>query len=197
MMYLAVMFRGLKKFRFVPAFLILASVLISNSLRAQEPSPINWLTLEQAVELNKTAPRKIMVDIYTQWCGPCKMLTKNTFGDARVAAYLNANFYCVKFDAESGDPVNFMGNTFTNPAYNPAAPGRNSVHELTGFLGVSAYPTIIFMDEENKLLLPVKGYQTPAQLELYLRLVAENHYQSITTNEQWAAWQSGFVPTWN
>jgi len=171
--------------------------LYSTTLAQTGEHPVNWISFEEAIALNQTAPRKIMVDVYTHWCGPCKMLTKNTFGDARVAEYLNAHFYCVKFDAESADPVEFMDNTFRNPGYNPALTGRNSVHELTGFLGVSAYPTIIFLDEESKLLLPVKGYQTPAQLELYLKLVAEDQYKQITTNEQWTAWQAGFVPSWN
>ena len=37
---------------------------------------IAWLTWEEAIEMNKKAPRKIVVDIYTEWCGWCKRNTK-------------------------------------------------------------------------------------------------------------------------
>ena len=36
---------------------------------------VNWISFEQAVELQKTNPKNIMMDVYTKWCGPCKMLT--------------------------------------------------------------------------------------------------------------------------
>ena len=38
-------------------------------VQAQE---INWMSLENAVELQKKTPKKIMMDVYTNWCGPCK-----------------------------------------------------------------------------------------------------------------------------
>ena len=82
---------------------------------------INWMSLEEAVEAQKTEPRKIMMDVYTKWCGPCKMMMANTFTNENVIDYVNANFYAVKFDAESPDPITFQGNEFTNPTYNPNA----------------------------------------------------------------------------
>ena len=36
---------------------------------------INWVTLDEAMELQKKKPKKIMMDVYTNWCGPCKMLS--------------------------------------------------------------------------------------------------------------------------
>jgi thioredoxin-related protein len=190
--------------RVLSSILILSAILccsVDSSGQTNEAAdshgPVHWLTVDQALEAIKTEPRKIMIDVYTQWCGPCKMLSKNTFGNAQVAAYLNANFYCVKFDAESAEPVHFDQKTFTNPEYKPNSPGRNGVHEFTRYMGVSAYPTIIFLDETGRFLLPVPGYQTPPQIELYLRLVAENHYQRITSAEQWEQWKAAFVPVWN
>ncbi|MFN8776624.1 MAG: thioredoxin family protein [Flavobacteriales bacterium] len=171
--------------------------LSAQSSSTEEPShPVNWITIEEALERCKTAPRKIMIDVYTSWCGPCKMLSKNTFADDEVSAFLNERFYCVKFNAESADTVRFDGKVFTNPGYDPAATGRNSVHEFTRFVGVSAYPTILFLDEQGKFLLPVSGYRTPPQIEIYLKLVADEHYKSITTTEEWQAWSAQFTPAW-
>lgn len=159
-------------------------------------SPVHWVTLAEALELSKSTPKKIMIDVYTHWCGPCKTLTQNTFYDNEVSEYLNTHFYSVKFNAESADTIYFDQKVFTNPDYKPSQTGRNSVHEFTRYLGVSAYPTVLFLDENAKLLLPAPGYRTPPQIELYLRLVAENHYQQIATTEQWQAWQAKFVPSW-
>ena len=40
------------------------------------------------------------MDMYTVWCGPCKMLDKNTFHNKDVADYINKYYYAVKFNAE-------------------------------------------------------------------------------------------------
>ena len=81
------------------------------------------------MEAQKDEPRKIMMDVYTQWCGPCKMMMRNTFTNADVIAYINANYY-VKFDAESPEPIEYQDRTFENPGWRPNARGRNSTHQL-------------------------------------------------------------------
>ena len=122
-------------------FLIVTITLFSFSLSAQE---INWLSFEEAVEAQKVSPKKIFVDAYTVWCGPCKMLDKNTFQNKDVAAYINENYYAVKFNAEGNETINFKGNTFTNPNFDPNKSGRNSSHQLSGYFGIRAYPTLYF-----------------------------------------------------
>ncbi len=169
---------------------------IAQSKTPPAAAAVNWVTLEEALALNKKEPRKIMIDVYTKWCGPCKLMTQQTFGNPQVAEYLNTHFYSVKFDAESPDSVKFGENVFGNPEYRPNAPGRNGVHEFTQFLGVNAYPTVVFLDEYERLLMPVVGFKNPPQMELFLKLIGENHYRQITTEQQWQAWQQSFVPQW-
>lgn len=158
---------------------------------------VNWISIEQAIEAQKKNPKPIMMDVYTAWCGPCKMLDKNTFQDARVAKYLNENFYSVKFNAEGPDSVLYQGATYKNPTYVPNQPGRNGVHEFTMALGVNSYPTIFFMDKTGQPLMPLVGYRTPAQIELYLHLFAEEKHLTITTQEQFAEYEKNFPVTWN
>ena len=52
-------------------------------------SEVNWMSLEEAVVAQKNEPRKIVMDVYTQWCGPCKMLDKNTFTNKDLIAFVN------------------------------------------------------------------------------------------------------------
>ena len=59
------------------------------SLVTQATAQVNWLTWEEAQERNKKEPRKIFVDVYTQWCGWCKKMDKETFSNPEIIKYLN------------------------------------------------------------------------------------------------------------
>lgn len=170
--------------------IILTIALCSISVSAQK---INWMSLEDAVTAQKETPKKIFIDAYTVWCGPCKMLDKNTFSNKDVVTYVNENYYAVKFNAEGNESINFKNQTFTNPNFDSNKSGRNSSHQLAGYFGVKAYPTIIFLDEENNLIAPLPGYKTPKQLELYLKLFKTNDYKKITEQGDWDNYQSNFT----
>src|SRR5882757_10471977 len=72
-------------------------------------SPVKWMTFQEAVEKSKTEKRKIFIDVYTDWCGWCKVMDKNTFPDLQIAKLLNEKFYPVKLDAEQTADINFRG----------------------------------------------------------------------------------------
>ena len=156
---------------------------------------INWMTFEQAVAAQKKNPKKIMMDAFTTWCGPCKLLDKNTFSNPDLIAYVNKNFYAVKFNAEGNDVVNLKGKSYTNPNFDPNKTGRNSQHQLSQFLGVTAYPTILFLDEKATVITPVIGYRTAQELELYLRFFNENKHKEITTKESFEKYSAAFKPS--
>lgn len=174
-------------------FMILALALFTAAnTYAQE---IKWLTLEEALALQKKKPKKIMMDVYTSWCGPCKMLDKNTFHNADVAKYVNENYYAVKFNAEGNDVVKYKDASYSNPGYKEElASRRNGVHDLTRKLGVNAYPTMVFFDENGELIFPVRGYQNPQQLELYLKMFKDDKHKDMKTQEDFNTYYSAFVP---
>ncbi|HZW63075.1 MAG TPA: thioredoxin fold domain-containing protein [Flavobacteriaceae bacterium] len=173
-------------------FLFLLSFATLLQVTAQE---INWVTLEEAVALQKKNPKKIMMDVYTNWCGPCKMLDKNTFQNKDVVAYVNKNYYAVKFNAEGNDVVSYNGNTFSNPGYKPElAKRRNAVHQLTRHLEVSAYPTIVFLDEQGNKIAPIVGYKQPQQLELYLKMFKNDDHKAMDTQQKFNDYYKAFTP---
>jgi thioredoxin-related protein len=157
--------------------------LFTTGLKAQQ-AQINWMTVAQVQEAMKKEPKKIMMDVYTNWCGPCKMMMKNTFTDPKVIAYINENYYAVKFNAEGEQEINFKGNTYTNPNFNPAkTKSRNGTHEFTMAVapvnGRVAYPTIVYMDENFNILTPVQGYLQPAQILPILNYFGDNAYKTM------------------
>ena len=175
--------------------LLTLALVMAGGLAWGQAASINWMSLEEAVAAQQKEPRKIMMDVYTKWCGPCKMMMANTFTNANVIEYINANYYAVKFDAESPDPVTFQGNEFTNPTYDPNRRGRNGVHELSRALKVNAYPTLVYFDEEANVIAPISGYKQPSQMELYLKFFNEA-WRAGFDQAAWESYRDNFEYTW-
>ena len=79
---------------------------------ADTPSPVSWLTFDEAVVASEQGKRKIFIDVYTDWCGWCKRMDATTFSDPAVAEILQNKFYPVKFNAEQREPITFNNHTF-------------------------------------------------------------------------------------
>ena len=171
---------------------LLCVVVIGANTRHVDGQSITWMSLEEAQELSKTTPKKILVDVYTHWCGPCKMMMKYTFTHPWIVKYINENYYAVKLNAEGADPITFKGKTFSNPGYKKDKPGRNSTHQLTQAIanvnGRIAYPTIVFIDKNLNVIPPVQGYQKPAQFEPMLKFIAEDKY----VGQKWQEYMTSF-----
>jgi thioredoxin-related protein len=174
-------------------FIVVVLLLGTTTLFAQS---INWVSMDEALALQQKAPKKILIDMYTSWCGPCKMLDRNTFTNKDLIAFVNEHYYAVKFNAEGNEIVNFKDQKFTNPNYNPEkAKRRNSPHQFSRYLGVTAYPTMVFLGLDSELLAPIPGYQTAQQMELYLKLFKDDTYKEMNTQEAFNGYYKSFVPS--
>lgn len=136
------------------------------SAQAQE---VKWMSMDDALAAQKKKAKPIFMDVYTDWCGPCKMLDKNTFQNKEVADYINENYYPVKFNAEGNSEINYKGKKYTNPSFDANRKGRNAIHEFTMFLKVRAYPSMMIFDSKGEVKEPIIGYLTPEQLLQTLR----------------------------
>lgn len=167
-------------------------VSFSSSKENETDNTIEWLTFEEAIKKQKNNPKKIFVDVYTAWCGWCKVMDKKTFTHPQIIEYINEHYYAVKFDAESSDPITFNGKEYKNPDYVPNKSGRNGTHELTKVIanvnGRLAYPTVVFIGEDLKVLSPVQSYLRPVQLEPILKFFAENAHKRMS----WTDYQENF-----
>ncbi len=136
---------------------------------------VEWLSWNEAVERAQSDldPKKIFIDVYTDWCGWCKKMDKDTFQNPEVATYMAANFYMVKMDGEGKEPIEFKGKT-----YNFVPSGRKGYHEFAAALmqGRMSYPTTIFLDEKMNMLSPVPGYQKPGPFLNIARYFGDNIY---------------------
>lgn len=120
----------------------------SFSALAQDKA-IKWLTFDEASELAAKEPKMILVKVYTDWCGWCKKMDKETFMDSEVINYVNGTFYPVKLNAEENKrKYKFRGREFTDAT-------------MARTMRVNSYPNFVIMDAamENITLLP--GYREP------------------------------------
>ncbi|HET8810594.1 MAG TPA: thioredoxin fold domain-containing protein [Flavobacteriaceae bacterium] len=167
-------------------------VLFSIGVSAQK---INWMSMNEALAAQKENPKKIFMDVYTDWCGPCKLLDRNTLQHKDVVKFVNKHFYAVKFNAEGTEEITYQDFTYTNPNYNPDRRGRNSQHLFAHALKITGYPTMVFFDEKSDVISPIVGYKTAEQLEIYLKMIASDDYKEVTTNEDWKEYQQNFKGT--
>ena len=141
---------------------ILSLSLLSIVSFAQE---IKWMTMDEALVAQKKDPKPIFMGVYTDWCGPCKMLDKNTFSDAAIVDIVSKNYYAVKFNAEGNETITFKGVKYANPKYVAGKTGRNGMHEFTAFLKVQGYPTMYIFEASGEIKSNILGYRTAEQLK--------------------------------
>lgn len=98
-------------------------------------------TWNEVLELARKEDKLIFLDVYASWCGPCKMLKANTFPNAKVGEFYNANFINFAVDAEKGEGI-----------------------KLASIYNVTAYPTLLFVDGTGKLVAKTMGYHNADKL---------------------------------
>ncbi len=153
---------------------------------------VNWISMEELPAAMEKEPKKVLVDLYTSWCGWCKRMDKNTFSYPEVADYINENFHAVKFNAEQEENINFGGKE-----YKFIPKGRRGTNELTYKLilgdkptGRVGYPTVAFLDENLNRIDAYAGYKDANGFDGITRFIAENHYNNKTLGQFLQDYQS-------
>jgi|SRR5688572_3515122 len=164
---------------------VLLIAAMTGSPETSEGGAVKWMTFEEAIQKAKTEKRPVFIDVYTDWCGWCKVMDKNTFNDPQVSRLLNEKFYAVKFNAEQREDVVFDGHTFK---FIPS--GRSGYHELAAALlnNQLSYPTVVFLDEEFKMIQPLAGYRKAPEFHIIAQFIGEGHYKTV----KWDEWQKTY-----
>lgn len=125
----------MKKVKLLMTGIFLAFMVMS--AKAQE---INWQHVvngqEDWDELLKSAKGKtIFIDVYTDWCGYCKMMDRDVFSISDVSKYFNKNYINIKIDGETA-----FGGEFVKKH------------------GIKGFPHYLYMNSQSHVLNTISGY---------------------------------------
>lgn len=148
---------------------------------------IKWISWEQMMEKSKSQHKKVIVDVYTDWCGWCKRMDATTFSDACLAKYINENYYAVKFDAEQKQDIVFKDKT-----YKFVKNGMRGYHELAAEIthGQLSFPTVVFLDEKIEVIQAIPGYRDTKEFETIATYFGRNEHLKTP----WETYQKNYTP---
>lgn len=138
-------------------------------------------SMNEALALQKKHPKKILVNVYTDFCNSCRVMNKTTFTDTALAKYLDKNFYLVDLNAQTEkSEVDFKGQKYAN---NGA--GGFPFHALALELTRKNFiiPSLVFLDEKLDILDVVNYYQTADFVNKASRYFGSNEYKKMKWEE--------------
>ena len=110
----------------------------SDAGRETTSRELKWYhNFSEALAEAKAKNKLVFADVYTDWCGWCKRLDRDTFSDPTMVAYLAEKYICVKVNAENG---------------------KENV-KLAEDAEVTGFPTGLVFKSSGELLGKVSGYK--------------------------------------
>ncbi|HEX2869251.1 MAG TPA: thioredoxin fold domain-containing protein [Ignavibacteriales bacterium] len=144
---------------------IIAALYSAVAFYHPAPEEVKWTNFDKGLEASKSQNKKMVIDVYTDWCGWCKKMDAATYKNSEVAKYMHDNFIAVKLNAESPAKVGFMGQNYTE-------------QQLAQGFGVTGYPSTIFFDEKQQPITVVPGYLDGKQFLNILKFINEGAYKT-------------------
>lgn len=149
--------------------ILLSSLCSSTAIVGENPS-LKWKGFDEGLAEAKKVNKKILVDVYTDWCGWCKKMDKEVYADKEVAEYLAKRYVVIKLNAESDAQLTYRDQTL-------------SQIELTQAFGVRGYPATIFMKADGDPITLLPGYLPPEKFIDVLKFIGEDHYLTTKWEE--------------
>lgn len=112
-------------------------------------------TISEMNEAKKLANEQklfLFVDVYANWCGPCKAMDREVYTDPAVSTYLNSNFVNVRMDGETD-----YGRMFA---------AQN---------GLEGYPSMFIFNSEGDYVSKIVGFTQAEMLVESARGIVDNY----------------------
>jgi thioredoxin-related protein len=146
----------------------LPSTQQSKGLRAKR------LEFNDGLDKARTEKKPVFVEFYTDWCGYCRMFQRETIQNKRVASMLSENFVYVRLNAEDTKKrVKFNGKSLSN-------------FELTQSFGITAFPSLVFLDSGGQVITMLSGFMPARQFTSILGYIHQKCYQTQTSIQEFA-----------
>jgi thioredoxin-related protein len=163
----------------IPLVTLFLFLVIPGSTRIKGKSAkIEWLTPEEAERRLRNDPRPVLIDLYTDWCGWCKVMDRKTYSRQGLIDYVNARFHCVRLNAESREEVKWGARVF---GYNAQARVNQFALAITD--GELAFPTTVIIPADGSKPQSIAGFLDIKDMEILLRYFGEGMYGKVDFEE--------------
>ena len=125
---------------------------------------MTWNSFNTGIKEAKTSQKKVLIDVYTDWCTWCKKMDATTYTDPKVQKYLKKHFVIIKLNAEGNGTISYAGQTLS-----PA--------EFSQGMGVNGYPATLFLNSDGSPITILPGYSEPSMFIHVLSFISEEQYK--------------------
>jgi thioredoxin-related protein len=160
---------------------VLLLLFISCNRNINYGNEFQWVAMNQAMSGSMVDGKKMLINVYTDWCEYCKKMDRTVFSDSLVLSSMSEFYHSVRLNAESETIVYFQQEYI-------------SEKELAKRLGITTYPTILFYDPSGELILQINGFMPSVDFNKMLIYIGEDAYQKTDFHE-FAAERSGMSRT--
>lgn len=168
-------------------FIFTILIFVSIAFMPFKKDKVQWLTMADFEVAYLKNPKPILIDVYTSWCGWCRVMERETYSNDKVADYINEHYYPVKLDAEQKEDIIFNGKKYSYDK-------RNKINNLAVYLtgGQLSFPTTIFIPDIGKSPAPLAGYLKVKEIEAPLKYFGEGAYKT----QQFEEFNKTFSSKW-
>jgi thioredoxin-related protein len=143
---------------------------VTNEKQPVTGSGFHWRDMAKGLDEAKSGRKPIVVDVYTDWCGWCKRMERDTYTSRDVQSYLEQTFVPVKLNAESATRLQYRGSSV-------------SYRQLANGFRVTGYPTTVFLDADGGHIVSAPGYMRANDFLTVLRFIGDGHYKKKSFEE--------------
>ncbi|MCX8057186.1 MAG: thioredoxin fold domain-containing protein [Ignavibacteria bacterium] len=127
-------------------------------------------SFEEILKLAKKDNKKVLINVYADWCSWCKKMEKDTYPDSEVQKELNRNYYLYRLNGESKETIEYDGRKWTKA-------------ELTAAFGIRGFPATIFLNSNSKPITVLPGYVDAKTFASILKYIGDDLYTKMTFEE--------------
>ncbi|MFA5832184.1 MAG: DUF255 domain-containing protein [Bacteroidota bacterium] len=146
----------MKRLLFVMLVITLSSTVLAKDLP--------WKKFNAGISEAKKSGKKVLIDVYTDWCKWCKTMDTVTYKDKKIKAYLEKNYVLIKLNAEGNEQITYSGQKMS--------PG-----EFAQGMRVDGYPATLFMKTNGEPITVLPGFSEPKMFIHVLTFIGENHFE--------------------
>ncbi|MCB9260753.1 MAG: DUF255 domain-containing protein [Flavobacteriales bacterium] len=136
---------------------------ISSTTKTQH---VAWKQWNEGYPSAKSQNKVAIIDVYTDWCGWCKKMDKDTYEDSTIMAMIDEDFVAIKFNPELGGLYNVNDTTLD---------GRTLLSAMNQGGPNSGYPTTFFYIPSINQMYKVPGYHGAEEFKSILEQIQEFH----------------------